>query len=338
MSVSVSIIVAAYNAEKYIEQCIQSLQEQQLKEIEILVVNDGATDGTGEILERLAKTDARIRLFHQTNKGVSAARNLGLEMATGEYIGFADADDWALENMFADMLQAMQENGAELAICNATNFDDKKQYGSRLRLQSGVVDFYNTKTEQIQKFMAFRYDNANWNKLYLNKIIKQNHLRFQESMTVWEDLLFNLSYLPFTNKAIILDENLYYYRFHPNSVMRAGKTDMIHELNLLFENYIQFADLRQLKNEKHIFRKLIVGTCYSSGIQWALKKSKSASNSFFISLLQFLKEIKRINSDIYTYEKTNSRGLRGIKEKLLYHKKFRLFSTLVFIRSYLTNK
>lgn len=333
MSVSVSIIVAAYNAEKYIEQCIQSLQEQQLKEIEILVVNDGATDGTGEILERLAKTDARIRLFHQTNKGVSAARNLGLEMATGEYIGFADADDWALENMFADMLQAMQENGAELAICNATNFDDKKQYGSRLRLQSGVVDFYNTKTEQIQKFMAFRYDNANWNKLYLNKIIKQNHLRFQESMTVWEDLLFNLSYLPFTNKAIILDENLYYYRFHPSSVMRAGKTDMIHELNLLFENYIQFADLRQLKNEKHIFRKLIVGTCYSSGIQWSIKKAKSASCSFFKRVELLSTDLKRIDPEIYQYQKPLLKGLKGFKENLLYFQRFSLLAYLLLIRT-----
>lgn len=113
----VSVIIPVYNNERYIEECVRSVQNQTFADLEMIVINDGSTDGSGEILERILREDKRIRLFHQENKGAGAARNKGLDMAEGRYLIFVDGDDWIAPDYIEKLYTAAEERGSEMVIC-----------------------------------------------------------------------------------------------------------------------------------------------------------------------------------------------------------------------------
>lgn len=113
----ISVIIPVYNAAGYLEKCLNSVTGQSYRELEILLVDDGSTDGSGSICDDYAKRDNRIRVVHQENAGVAAARNVGLDMATGDYIGWVDSDDWVEPEMFETMLEAMMSRDADIVIC-----------------------------------------------------------------------------------------------------------------------------------------------------------------------------------------------------------------------------
>ena len=116
----VSVIIPVYNNEKYVEECVRSVQNQTFEDLEILVINDGSTDGSGEILERLLREDKRLRLFHQENKGAGAARNKGLDTASGRYLVFVDGDDWIAPDYIEKLYAAAEERESEMVICGFT--------------------------------------------------------------------------------------------------------------------------------------------------------------------------------------------------------------------------
>lgn len=116
----VSVIIPVYNNEKYVEECVRSVQNQTFEDLEILVINDGSTDGSGEILERLLREDRRIRLFRQENKGAGAARNKGLDTASGRYLVFVDGDDWIAPDYIEKLYAAAEERESEMVICGFT--------------------------------------------------------------------------------------------------------------------------------------------------------------------------------------------------------------------------
>ena len=116
MNPKVSIVVPMYGVEKYLEKCVNSLIHQTLKDIEIILVDDGSPDKCGEIAEQYAKNDARIKVIHQKNAGLGPARNTGMEVAVGEYIGFVDSDDWVNETMFEHLYNAALKGNADIAV------------------------------------------------------------------------------------------------------------------------------------------------------------------------------------------------------------------------------
>ncbi len=335
--IKVTIIVPVYNAEKYIEQCINSIINQSLTEIEIIIVNDGSVDNSLQAIKKISGGDARIQIIDQQNMGVSAARNNGIKMAQGEFIGFVDADDWVEANMFEVLYNEITSTGSDFAICNINGIDGDKVVNKRLRLTPGVIDLHSDKGREITNFLRFAYDNANWNKLYNTEILKRNSIMFNEELTVWEDLLFNLYYIHFANQGVVTDQCLYNYRSHQGSVMGSKGADHIKQFNLLYDNFIDFARQNNFEKEEDVFRKEILENCYSSCIMWALNRSKIEGSSIVKIFKQFNKEIKRINSGAYTYVKSEATGIRRIKENLLYNKKYNLFSILVVLRSYFGN-
>lgn len=113
----ISIIVPVYKVESYLRQCIDSIINQTYHNIEILLIDDGSPDRCGEICEEYARTDSRIRFFHTENKGLSAARNLGLQKAKGEYVGFVDSDDWIEPDMYEILLRRLEESGTNISAC-----------------------------------------------------------------------------------------------------------------------------------------------------------------------------------------------------------------------------
>lgn len=121
----VTVIVPAYNAEPYIEQCADSILHQTLNDMEIIFIDDGSTDGTGEIIDTLVKGRSNVRVIHQQNKGLYKTREIGLAFATGDYVGWVDADDYVERNMFEILFNAALTNDSELAICDYSWFPEK---------------------------------------------------------------------------------------------------------------------------------------------------------------------------------------------------------------------
>ena len=134
----ISIIVPVYKVEPYIHQCIRSILNQTYRDIEILLIDDGSTDKCGEICEEYARIDSRIQVFHTENKGLSAARNLGLMEAKGEYIGFVDSDDWIEPDMYESLLRQLGESEADISACKIWDEYQGNQQQSGNRIQNAV--------------------------------------------------------------------------------------------------------------------------------------------------------------------------------------------------------
>ena len=129
--VTVSVIIPVYNASKYLERCINSLLSQTLASCEFIFVNDGCTDGSQQILEQFQLQDARVKIIHQENKGVSEARNEGLKIAQGTYIGFVDADDYVEHNFFDTLYQTAEAYQLDIVSCNYFSSQDGKSFTSK---------------------------------------------------------------------------------------------------------------------------------------------------------------------------------------------------------------
>lgn len=203
----ISIIVAAYNIASYISGCIDSLINQTYENIEIIIVNDGSNDDTGEIIDSYAKQDSRIKTIHKKNTGVSDTRNKGIEAASGEYIGFADGDDTVDKHMYEFLYHNLVKHNADISHCGyrivRDNYEDVLIHGTgEVRIQNrnqGIIDLL--KGDSIEPSI--------WNKLYKRNILER--VKFDSNIAMLEDLLFNINAFDNSHKSIFIDKPMYSY-------------------------------------------------------------------------------------------------------------------------------
>lgn len=211
-----SIIIPAYNAEGFIEKCIDSIIDNNFNAYEIIVIDDGSTDKTPEILDRMAIQYCCMRVFHVNNGGVSEARNLGIEKAQGEYLAFVDADDFVEEGYVSKLLSYISQN-VDLVLFNYERWlsADKHETG-RLQLSEGRHDCRNDLFNEAcgLEVVCLSVCLA----LYKRKIIEDNNLRFDKSMKTCEDFMFSLRYYLYVKSFFVSHETLYYYRLNESSV------------------------------------------------------------------------------------------------------------------------
>jgi len=230
-----------YNASDYLPECLNSIQRQSLKEIEILVINDGSTDSSLDIIESFAKVDSRIHVINQKNSGPGASRNSGIRVAKGKYIGFVDADDLVEPAIFQRLYEAMEDSGSDFCVCNAKVIENGQENLRLKKLKEGTIDFISDRTRAIEDLMQFKYDYANWNKLYSRRIITDNSILFAEHITKGEDLLFNLIYFLHCNKGCVVDMALYKYIVRNSSLMQNNKFSVMKDFTNVarqFEYYV----------------------------------------------------------------------------------------------------
>lgn len=204
-NIKISIIIPVYNAEKYLEECLNSLVNQTLKSIEIICVNDGSTDNSLEILEKYKKKYNNIRLFSQENKGVNAARVVGYENAIGEYIAWVDADDFVTLDMYEKMYNLAIKNDSDIVSCNY-NFYPKKVINKEkwFKEYKGIVDW---------KFISR-------NTIQWNKIVKKQLLEKINITSLFKEIgegCYSMVLIS-TNKITTTNECLYYYRVGQTSL------------------------------------------------------------------------------------------------------------------------
>ncbi len=242
--IKVSVIVPVYNVKKYLAKCLDSIIAQTLKDIEIICVNDGSSDGSDKVLEEYKKKDARIQVVNRKNGGLSAARNTGMPYAKGKYIGFVDSDDYIEPTMYELMYYNAEHFQSQMVICAAHKIDDTtgivfdddpyytlgyfpKELDNRAFTHVDTKDFF-----QDLCVMA-------WNKLYLRSFLEEKNAKFPDGY-IFEDGPFFTDIYFDMNRVTIVRDFLYYYRVNrANSIVCKGDkdfTDIFYVVNKMLNN------------------------------------------------------------------------------------------------------
>ena len=231
-----SIIIPVYNVEKYIGRCLESLVTQLVEGCEVIIINDGSKDSSGDILDSYAEKYSQIQVFHIPNGGVSNARNLALEKACGEFVWFIDSDDYVEETAVQRVLGAIEKyQTADLFIYDAIVVNEKNERTKDLTCNVACGKPLES-TSNRELILA---NTSLWNRIYRRDVITKEGLMFETNITIAEDLLFNYQYLLACRNIYYLNETVYFYVERKNSAMSgAGKNrDVQKVFEILLEYY-----------------------------------------------------------------------------------------------------
>lgn len=227
--IKISVIVPVFNSELYLRKCVDSILNQQFTEFELICIDDGSTDDSGKILDEYKSVDKRIKVFHNSNNGVSFSRNFGIEHSTAPYIVFVDSDDYVDEYYLLSLFNGIKDNN-QLAICNMNYVDDN------YKMVSADVSNQNKKSEYIEfqrnkeKTIAECIDNKKFNfvcgKIFSSETIKSNDIKFDIEVSLGEDTLFVMEYLKYIDGYCLINENHYYYVKHNGSLSQYFRSNM----------------------------------------------------------------------------------------------------------------
>ena len=214
----ISVIIPVYNVEKYLRRCLDSVIAQTYQNLEIICVDDGSIDDSGKICDQYAVRDARIKVIHQENQGLSAARNRGLDAAEGEYIAFVDSDDYILEDMYKKMLDKLLDYSVDLCVCQwQYEFSDGRQVVKKKNIAPPI---YGRKTSlEFARFLyRGNYENgvvvAAWNKLYRRALLDTIHFEGR----IHEDDAFNGRIMAKNISVYVMEEQFYVYAQNGDSL------------------------------------------------------------------------------------------------------------------------
>ena len=232
-TIMVSVIVPIYNVEEYLEECLESIRNQTYTNIEVILVNDGSTDGSIEICERFCQQDNRFKLVTQENQGLSAARNRGVKESIGEYIMFVDSDDVVKENI-VEVLFFYMNSDVDIVECQITRCKDEL-----VENKPTSIMFKGESTEAILKSIEFKEVKfCAFTKLYRRELVEK--VPFLEGY-IYEDVYTGMNYLKYIRKMVAIDLKGYYYRVRPNSIMTTSfnkkNLDIITVGNKLIESF-----------------------------------------------------------------------------------------------------
>lgn len=223
----ISIIIPVYNVENYLPACLSSVCGQTLRELEIIVVDDGSTDRSGAIAEEFARKDSRIRVIHQRNGNPGATRNVGLEIVRGEYLGFVDSDDWIDPDMYEKLYRAAQTTKADLVVTGVrVEFTRDKR---EILQQIDRTETIEQPKHLLNKFFQLKEKNLfayPVNKLFRTELVKTQNLCFPDILP-FEDLVFNLRYYMFVTTVTLVTGTPYHY-MRRNELSAAGAYSSTH--------------------------------------------------------------------------------------------------------------
>ena len=214
----ISVIIPVYNAEKWLSRCLNSLLKQSFKDFELILVNDGSTDGSGIICDSYSKADNRVRVIHKSNGGVSSARNLAIDSAKGEYITFCDADDEVLPGWLNDFIEGIGDTD----LC-MQGFITVDLNGGNPKPRIPRFYHWNDVTEFLEHIMGAALLGYVYTKLFKRSIIQKHNLRFDEGIRFREDDLFVVNYLAHAYSCVSIDKSNYIY-YMPAECKNYGMT------------------------------------------------------------------------------------------------------------------
>ena len=207
----VSVVVPVYNVEKYLKECIESIRSQSLEDLEIICVNDGSTDSSLEILNDFAGQDSRIIVINKANSGYGHTMNMGLNAATGEYIGIIESDDFADKNMFEDLYKLAKDNDADIAKGDWFNYWSKNKFARKNNRISSAKAFQLTNSKKDKSLL--RINPSVWSAVYKREFLNKYNIRFLETPGAsYQDLAFSFKVFALAERVILSDRAYLYYR------------------------------------------------------------------------------------------------------------------------------
>jgi glycosyltransferase involved in cell wall biosynthesis len=275
-----SIIVPVYNSEEYLRQCIDSILNQKFEDYELLLINDGSTDDSGNICNEYTERDKRVKVYNQENSGVSAARNIGLEHSTGEWITFVDSDDYLRTNYFFDI---ENNKDADWILLNI-----EREMNSQPEVFLDFDNCYfemNTFTERYSLYPDFP---SPWGRFFKSEIIKTNNIRFNQGLKFGEDAVFNISYLQYCRIVYTSNSSSYVYRDTESGLSKLG-FDLKNDIILYKEIK---AGLEKFDNKKMYNRSIVMP------LTRILKAIYFDKYNLKISRVRLLKELIGQNYDV----------------------------------------
>lgn len=292
-----SVIIPAYNVEKYIERCINSVLNQYLKNIEIIVIDDGSKDKTSDICLKMSENNKSIIYKKVQNSGCSAARNLGISMAKGKYIAFLDSDDWVDSDMYVNMVGEAEKHQADIVICGFKKLDENKNLLSTVKIpkRSTKNDYIDCTTEWFA---------SPCNKIYKKDLLEKNNIRFLLNIYTGEDMFFNFMSFFYSENIISVDKPFYNYFMNQNSVSNnyKNRTDIYIVLRELISFYKRNEAYEENINKvRECFK--YHGIMYPFDVLQKLSENKVENwKRFYIKIKEEIDSLKEIETiDIKTY-------------------------------------
>lgn len=236
--IKISIIIPIYNSEKYIEKCIESVLAQTINETEVILIDDGSKDCSGEICQKYAeKYPERIIYKQIKNSGAAKARNIGLSMATGEYIGFVDSDDYVVPDMFEKLYEKAVSDDADIVACRFYGvYSDEIR---ELRIEHMKKTQYGVSILENSEIIIYG-DPFIWNKIFRRSMLNKNNINF-DNLKIFEDMEFTyMSYIK-ANKISLVDEALYYYNRSNEGSVTKGFGDKFNDLFKAMSNILRYS-------------------------------------------------------------------------------------------------
>ena len=238
----ISIIIPVYNGEKYLADCLNSILEQSFKEFELIIINDGSTDNTENVIEQFKNIDSRIKSFNQENGGQGQARNRGLKMAQANYISFIDGDDIIAPNFLWELLHDIEEHHADIVICNWEYYKGNKK--NERKNKNPFLKQESFEGKNVEYLLA-RKIYFTVNMLYRKDFLINNNVYYGEGF-LYEDFQFFVNSFIKANKVYINPNFLYYVRLHEESATRTKLNTMVHYEGFIkaIENSLKDANFR----------------------------------------------------------------------------------------------
>ena len=310
----ISIIVPVYNTGIYLKKCINSLLNQTLRDIEIVLIDDGSTDESRDICDEYAKKDDRISVIHKRNEGVSIARNIGIKKSKGKYIGFIDSDDWIESNMYQNMYKYIKDYDVDIVFCDAvTVYDDKQSEIDSFTLleKSRLI----TK-DKIDSSLLIQMAGSVWRGLYKRELLQENDIYFPIDLKFSEDRIFNLYAIGYSKK-IFYDKTVYYNRYiRMGSAVNKYYSNMI---NIVMDARRKIMEAIQVcwNNDENIingYELQTVGLCYTAINNEFYKDSQ-------LNYIERYQSIKKICDNHILRNEIAKLNLNDLKAKLIIRKK-----------------
>lgn len=335
----ISIIIPVYNVEKYISRCLDSVINQTLKEIEIIVVNDDTKDNSLEIINNYAKKDSRILVYSKKNEGLGLTRNYGIDKAHGKYIAFLDSDDYVDLDFYEKLYEDAEKKDADATFTNIKLYtqDGKIIQNDKMAFKSSCVQakkyMYNLlhvedKEEYGKNYMGM----CVWRSIYRKSIINDNNIRFSsEREFISEDILFNIDFCMNSKKISFIDGTYYYYCFNGNSLTKTYKVDRFDKDIILYKELIRkLKEYGEYENVKRGVAAFFLG--YVRGVikQEICNSSKNKK--------EIKKEIKKIASNSIVREAIKESAYENITKEIISILIKVKFVNLIYLIYYLKDK
>lgn len=248
----ISIIIPVYNVEKYISRCLDSIVNQTYKDLQIIIVNDGSTDGGLNIIREY--DDERIEIINKSNGGLSSARNAGLEVAKGEYVTFIDSDDWVDLTMIEKMISNAVANAADI-VC----VEEIVTNGDKISVINNKTTKTYTDSDCLTQLLSLRVKSYSWGKLYKREIFDNSECRFPVGMN-YEDVATSYKFFSYCKRLVVLSEKLYFYYQRDNSIT---KTKRLKEVECILSHISEMQKYPISNNFWGFYKLKLLYGCYA---------------------------------------------------------------------------